>query len=84
MAQTALQELIQRLENKLKSFPGDLLPSERGLYDGYLNSLNEAQSLLTKERQIIEQAHVAGVVEGDFSTGSTISDYFIQNFNPIN
>ena len=81
MAQTALQELIERLENKLKSFPDDLLPSERGLYDGYLNSLNEAQSLLPKERQIIEDAHAAGVVDGDFSTGDAISDYFTQNFN---
>ena len=66
MAQTALQELIEYMENHSMENTG---------------TYKKAQSLLLKERQIIEDAHAAGVVDGDFSTGFTGSDYFTQNFN---
>jgi hypothetical protein len=65
MAQTALQELIEWMQE----------------VDAPSGIIKKAQSLLPKERQIIEDAHTAGVVDGDFSTGFTGSDYFTQNFN---
>ena len=79
MAQTALQELIEYIEKDYEWF---LKHSPD--YGVVPKILEKAQSLLPKERQIIENAHATGVVDGDFSTGFTGSDYFTQNFNPIN
>ena len=85
---TAMQELIEQIENKLDQFPDDLLPSERGLYDGYLNSLNIAKALLQKEIGQIEKAYNQGyrdadtdLVEGDdIENYSDANIYFTQTY----
>lgn len=54
---TALQTLIQQLRERINSFPDDLMLSERGLYDGYLNAINMANALIGEEKQQIVDAY---------------------------
>ena len=80
---TAMQELIEQIENKLSQFPDDSLPSERGLYDGYLNSLNIAKALLQKEREQIEKAFTDGSIDAHKPLKNSFirtSDYFTQTY----
>lgn len=50
---SAIQELIEWLNNQMALAPKEMLPSERGLYNGYLNTKNKAERLLEKEKQQI-------------------------------
>ena len=54
---TALQTLIEQLRQRLNSFPEELMLSERGLYDGYLNAINMANALIGEEKQQIVDAY---------------------------
>jgi hypothetical protein len=76
MAQTALQDAIQDLTFMAEKQKEPLLKI------CYVMAITICEQHLPKERKIIEDAHAAGVVDGDFSTGFTGSDYFTQNFNP--
>lgn len=74
MAQTALQELIEWVVIELK-------------LEGYEHQeiLEKIESLLPKERQIIEDAYSDGKYHSTQGTiteiDMTASDYFTQNFN---
>ena len=74
MAQTALQELktiVQAwIDNRV---------------DADLSTvITHIESLLPKERQIIEDAFVAGDERGTGEIPFNAEQYFTQNFNPIN
>jgi len=57
---TALQTLIEQLRQRLNSFPEELMLSERGLYDGYLNAMNMANALIGEEKKQIVDARENG------------------------
>ena len=77
---TAMQELIEQIENKLSQFPDDSLPSERGLYDGYLNSLNIAKALLQKEKEQIENAYEVGISDAQHHEEKISTIFFTQTY----
>ena len=70
MAQTPLQELIEYMENHSMENTG---------------TYKKAQSLLLKDRQIIEDAYSDGKYHSTQGTiteiDMTASEYFTQNFN---
>lgn len=68
MAQTALQELIEFIHDNPNC--------------GEVEILFKAQSLLPKERQDLIDAYL--INPNDTVWGNIGSDYFTQNFNPIN
>lgn len=54
---TALQTLIEQLRKRLEVFPDDMNLSQRGLYDGYLNTIRMATLLFETEKQQIVDAY---------------------------
>jgi hypothetical protein len=46
----ALQEVSDWATHKMSLAPDDMVPSERGLYDGYLNTVNQIESLLKENK----------------------------------
>ena len=96
MAQTALQELIETIKQGINGAAvalgeDGLTKAEQIKYNTAVSVLKsvmrDAQSLLPKERQIIDDAHFDGQncgLEKEQSKDKFASDYFTQNFNPIN
>jgi hypothetical protein len=83
---TPLNTLISQIKNKLDKFPENLLLSERGLYDGYLNAMNMAIELLESEKQMTIDAHEAGLGEGFLHQAGKIpdkisTDYYNTKYN---
>ena len=54
---TALQTLIEQLRKRLEVFSDDMNLSQRGLYDGYLNTIRMATLLFETEKQQIVDAY---------------------------
>lgn len=73
-----MQELLDWLNEKMALAPKEMLPSERGLYNGYLNTKVKVEGLIEKEKQQIIDAW-------DKSTAATTLEdtgeiYYNQNF----
>ncbi|RYD56998.1 MAG: hypothetical protein EOP56_09330 [Sphingobacteriales bacterium] len=97
MKKTAIQELVEVMRRKIKECRKlAMLSAQDGdnhskrLYaseaSGYEFCLRYAESLLTKEREIIEEAHLAGQGNGD--VGDTIDwkkqwaeDYYKNHYS---
>jgi hypothetical protein len=97
MAQTALQELIENRQQELKRVIKEKGYSDTyraGIVFKLEETIRIAKSLLPKERQIIEDAYVKGCsdtygsdepsTDPKYNDAAMASDYFTQNFNPIN
>lgn len=75
MAQTALQELKTMVKENSIRIHGQYFIDTECMY-------KLIESLLPKERQIIEDAYNQGIIESDkYPPIMYPSDYFTQNFN---
>lgn len=77
---TALQDIINFCNDKMSLAPKKMLPSERGLYNGYLNIRTKAIELLNKERQQHLETFVAGAESGLKDRPFNAEQYFEQTF----
>jgi hypothetical protein len=91
MAQTALQELIEYAKKEAGFISDSDSLEDRFARQAYRDIVKKAQSLLPKERQIIEDAYVKGCsdtygsdepsTDPKYNDAAMASDYFTQNFN---
>jgi len=89
---TPIQELISKIDKQMSLSPfneEEMTLSQRGLYDGYLNSKRYAESLLKWEKQIIVDTYNTKLTtlksiyskEGLEVTYQSGEQYFNQTFN---
>lgn len=86
MINTTLTELSIRLKKRISLFPDDLLPSQRGAYDAYLNCLNQVTELLEQERKQIRDSYEKGLTVNCFNYNDKIAKkrsekYFLETYN---